>query len=129
MDTTKPRGKFVTWRDGVRSTPGGALALKAATLVLGVACILLGFALVVLPGPLTIPPILLGLYIMSSEFAWADRLLKRAQKSAREAWVAAKRKPVQSALTTVGGLIAAGVVVWAVGHYELVAKAKDAVGL
>ena len=121
--------KQTGWRAQVRSTPGGALLLKAGALVLGGALIALGFALVVLPGPLTIPPMLLGLYVLSTEFAWADRLKDRAEASAREAWAGAKQKPVTSGLITVGGLVAAGVAIWAVGHYELVARAREAVGV
>jgi hypothetical protein len=37
--------------------------------------------------------------------------------------------PVSSSLITIGGLAAAGVAFWAVGHYELVDRAKDLVGL
>ncbi len=102
---------------------------KAAFFIAGLVCILAGFALVVLPGPLTIPPIVLGLYIWSKEFAFAERLFDRAKAQFDEAWEAAKRKPVQSAIITGGGLILAGVVLWAVIHFELIAKAKDAVGL
>ncbi|MCW2607951.1 MAG: hypothetical protein JWO60_2644 [Frankiales bacterium] len=117
------------WRARMRRTPGGALALKIGVLVVGSAFILLGLAAAVLPGPLTIPPMLLGLYVLASEFSWADRLLQRAKKSASEAWHKAKKRPVLSAITTVGGLVAAGAVIWAIGHYDLVARAKDAVGL
>lgn len=124
-DWHKPTG----WRSRVRQTPGGALLLKAGALVLGGALIALGFALVVLPGPLTIPPMLLGLYVLSTEFAWADRLKDRAEASAREAWANAKTRPVTSALVTVGGLVLAGAAIWAVGHYELVARAREALGV
>lgn len=117
------------WRARLRRTPGGALFLKVAVFVVGGLFIALGVAAAVLPGPLTIPPMLLGLYILASEFDWADRLLQRAKKSAKEAWVKAKRRPVLSAITTVGGLVLAGVVIWAVGHYDLVEKAKTAAGL
>lgn len=117
------------WRAKVRRTPGGALALKAGVLFLGSLFILLGLAAAVLPGPLTIPPMLLGLYILASEFDWADRLLQRAKRSAEEAWRAAKKRPVFSGVTTVGGLVLAGVAIWAVGHYQLVDRARDAVGL
>jgi hypothetical protein len=120
-----PRG----WRARVRRTPGGALLLKAGAFVLGLLFILLGVALAALPGPLTIPPILLGVWIWSTEFAWAERLLDRAEASAREAWGNARRRPVLSALVTVGGLVAAGVGIWLVGRYELVDRARQAVGL
>lgn len=102
---------------------------RVLVFVAGLVCILAGFALVVLPGPLTIPPIVLGLYIWSKEFTFAERLFDRAKAQFDEAWEAAKRKPVQSAIITGGGLVLAGVVLWAVLHYDLIAKAKDAVGL
>jgi hypothetical protein len=117
------------WRARVRRTPGGALVLKVAVFMLGLLFILLGIALAALPGPLTIPPILLGVWIWSSEFGWADRLLDRAKRSAREAWENAKRRPVVSALVTGGGLVALGVAVYLVGRYEVVDRARDAVGL
>lgn len=117
------------WRARLRRTPGGALGLKIGVFVVGGLFVLLGVAAAVLPGPLTIPPVLLGLYVWASEFDWADRLLQRAKKSAVEAWAKAKEKPVTSAVTTVGGLVLAGLAIWAVGHYELVARARDAVGL
>ena len=123
------RGGDTGWRSRLRSTPGGALLLKAGVLLVGGLFIALGLAAAVLPGPLTIPPMLLGLYVLASEFEWADRLLQRAKKSAQEAWVKAKRRPVLSAITTVGGLVLAGVAIWAVGHYDLVERAKTAVGL
>lgn len=131
---TAPRGRAARegdsgWRARLRRTRGGALALKAGVLVVGVTFIALGLAAAVLPGPLTIPPMLLGLYVLASEFEWADRLLQRAKRSAEEAWVKAKRRPVLSAVTTVGGLVLAGVALWAVGHYDLVARGTDLVGL
>ncbi len=117
------------WRDRVRRTPGGALLLRAVVLVVGVSFIALGLALIVLPGPLTIPPILLGLYILSLEFAWAERLLDRAKESAREAWEQVRAKPVTSALVTVGGLVAAGGVLWAVARYQVVDRVLQVVGV
>lgn len=122
-------GPGAAWRARVRRTPGGALLLRAAALVVGLAFIVLGLVLIVLPGPLTIPPMLLGLYVLSLEFAWADRLLDRAKESADEAWQAARRNPVSSAVVTVGGLVLAGVFLWAVAHYDLVARAREAVGI
>ena len=117
------------WRARVRRTPGGALLLKAGAFVLGLLFILLGIALAALPGPLTIPPILLGVWIWSSEFAWADRLLERAKRSAREAWENAKRRPVISALVTLSGIAALVVGIYLANRYELVSRARDVVGL
>ena len=116
-------------RAKLRSTPGGTQLLQVLVFVLGLICILIGIALAALPGPLTIPPILLGLYVWSTEFAWADRLLDRAKDSAREAWAKAKAKPVLSAFITLAGLAALGVGVYLVGKFDLVAKGQDLVGL
>lgn len=113
----------------MRRTPGGKQLLQVLVFVLGLLFILLGLALAALPGPLTIPPVLLGVYIWSTEFAWADRLLERAKKSGREAWTRAKQKPVISGLVTVAGLIALGVGIYLVGRYDLVARGKELVGL
>ena len=117
------------FRARLRRTPGGALLLRAVVFVVGLLFVLLGVALVALPGPLTIPPILLGVYVWSTEFAWADRLLERARRSAREAWEQARRRPVTSALVTGGGLVALGVGIYLVNRYDLLARAQEAVGL
>lgn len=116
-------------RARLRRTPGGTQLLQSLVFVAGLLCILLGVALAALPGPLTIPPILLGLYIWSTEFAWADRLLDRAKASGREAWAKAKAKPVLSAFVTLAGLTALGIGVYVVGKYDLLAKGQDLVGL
>lgn len=102
---------------------------RAGIFLAGLVCILAGFALVVLPGPLTIPPIVLGLYIWSKEFTFAEKMFDKAKEQFDEAWEASKRKPVQSAVITGGGLIAAVAAIWAVMHFDLIDKAKDAVGL
>ncbi|MDA0168445.1 PGPGW domain-containing protein [Solirubrobacter taibaiensis] len=117
------------WRDRVRSKPGVGQAYRVGVFVLGLLCIVLGFALAVLPGPLTIPPVLLGLWIWSTEFRFAERFFDAFKDKAQEAWAHAKRHPTSSAAITVGGLAAAGVAMWAVVHFELVAQGKDAIGL
>ena len=117
------------WRDRVRSKPGVGQAYRIAIFVVGLLCIVLGFALAVLPGPLTIPPVLLGLWIWSTEFRFAERLFDSFKRKAQEAWAHAKAHPASSAAITIGGLTAAGVAMWAVSHFDLVAKGKDAVGL
>ena len=117
------------WRARMRKTPGGAQLLQVLVFLAGLVFILLGAAAVILPGPWTIPPILLGLYIWSTEFVWADRLLERAKVSARQAWESAKAKPVSSALITIGGLVALGVAIYCIRRYDLVMRAKELVGL
>jgi len=117
------------WRERMRSNPVTRLPYRITVFIVGLLCILAGVALAVLPGPLTIPPVLLGLWIWSWEFRFAQKFFESFRKKAHEAWVRAKRRPVTSALITVFGLAAAGAAMWAVIHYELVAKAKEAVGL
>jgi fatty acid desaturase len=121
-----PRGSF---RDRVRRRRGTRQVWRAAVFVAGLLCIAAGGALVVLPGPLTIPPIVLGLWIWSTEFAWAHRFFAPAQEKGRAAWDHAKRHPVSSALVTAGGLVAAAAAAWAVYHFDLVQRGKDVVGL
>ena len=120
--------RLTAWRDGVRRTPGGRQLLKIGVFLLGLLFVLLGVALVVLPGPLTIPPILLGVYIWSTEFAWADRLKDRAVASAREAWEAARRRPVTSAVVTGGGVLLAVVGAIAVRRYDVVDRVTGSFG-
>jgi len=123
------RRRNTGWRGRMRRTPGGAQLLQVIVFFAGLAFILLGVVLVALPGPLTIPPILIGLYIWSTEFAWADRLLDRAKASAKEAWEKAKQRPVITALITLSGLAAVGVGLYLVNRYELVRHLRELVGL
>ena len=125
-ETPVKRGSF---RDRVRSKPGLGLAWRGGVFVLGLVCIAAGFALVVLPGPLTIPPIVLGLWIWSTEFEWAHKFFARGKEKGREAWEHAKKHPVSSTIVTVGGLALGGALIWATLHYDLVAEAKKLIGL
>ena len=127
--TVGPRRRSTGWRAALRRTPAGALLLQGLVFTLGLAFVVLGCVLIVAPGPLTIPPILLGLWIWSTEFAWADRQLDRAKASARLAWADAQRRPVVSALVTGGGLVALGVGLWLVGEHDLLARVREGVGV
>ena len=118
-----------SFRDRVRRRPVLGRLWRAGVFLAGLVCIAAGGALVVLPGPLTIPPIVLGLWIWSTEFEWAHRFFIKGKEKGLEAWRQAQRHPVSSTVVTVGGLVLAGAVIWAVLHYDLVARAKDAVGL
>lgn len=125
-----PRTRSTTgWRARLRRTPGGRHLLQAGVFLLGLAFIALGLVLVVAPGPLTIPPILLGVWIWSTEFGWADRLLDRAKDAARDAWEDAKRRPVVSSFITGGGLVMLGVALYLANRFELVARGRELVGL
>ena len=127
--TAERSSSSAAWKTALRRTPGGASAVKAIVFLVGLLFILLGLALAALPGPLTIPPILVGLYVWSTEFAWADRLLDRAKRSAREAWENAKRRPVITALVTLSGLVAVAVGLYLVNRYDLLGRLKELVGL
>lgn len=116
-------------RHRLRSQPGLAQVWRVGVFVVGLLFVALGVALAVLPGPLTIPPVLIGLWIWSSEFAWAKRLFTTFQRKARDAWEHARQHPTSSTVITVGGLLLAGAVFWAVGHFQLVDRARELVGL
>ncbi len=64
---------------------------KTMVLIIGLSIICLGLALVVLPGPFTLPLILLGFFILGSEFAWAATVLVHTRKHMNNATSAAKR--------------------------------------
>ena len=127
--TAGRRSRAWGWKAVVRRTPGGALIVKAVVLVVGLAFILLGVALIALPGPLTIPPILLGLWIWSTEFRWADRQFHRAKDSAHRALEEARRRPVMTGLATGSGIVALAVGIYASTRYELVDRVLVLVGL
>jgi hypothetical protein len=118
-----------SWRARMRAKPGIGHLYRVAVFVVGLLFIVVGIALAALPGPLTIPPVLLGLWIWSTEFAWAERFFDSFQEKGKSAWAHAKRHPVTSAIVTIGGLALAAGAFWAVGHYELVDKARDFVGV
>lgn len=116
-------------RERLRAGPVTAVLLKAVVFAVGLLFVVLGLVLAALPGPLTIPPVLLGVWIWSTEFAWAKRLLVRVRRSADVARAHARQRPVLSAVVTGGGLVVLAVVVWAVLRFELVDRARTAVGL
>ena len=120
------RGSF---RDRMRRRSHTRIAWRVSIFLAGLLCILAGFALVVLPGPLTIPPIIVGLWIWSTEFEWAHRFFSIWKEKGQDAWDHAKRHPVSSTAITIGGLVAAAVVIWAVLHFDLMDRGKELVGL
>ena len=121
-----PRGSF---RDRVRRKPVIGVAWRVSVFMAGLISILTGCALVVLPGPLTIPPILLGLWLWSTEFEWAHRFFHPFKKKGQQAWEHSKQHPVVDGTVTVAGLAGAVVAFWAVGHFELIDRGRTLVGL
>jgi hypothetical protein len=117
------------FRHRMRSKPGLGHAWRFGVFLAGLLFIAACFALAVLPGPLTIPPVLFGLWIWSTEFRWAHRLFQKFREKGDKAWEHAKLHPVSSTIFTVLGLVAAGAAIWATSHYHLVDRGKDLVGL
>ena len=105
------------------------MLVRSVVLIVGALFVALGLVLVVLPGPLTIPPILVGVYIWSTEFAWAERMRERAVSSAIEAWEQAKKRPLASGLATGGGLAVMVAGFWAVRRYGVTGMVDRALGL
>ena len=68
----------------------GRNAKRIAVFVVGVAVLLAGVALLVLPGP-GLLVIILGLAILATEFAWAERALDQAKSKASAAGQKVKR--------------------------------------
>jgi hypothetical protein len=126
----RPRAvKPGSFRERIHRKRGLLQVWRVAVFATGLLFVLLGIAFTVLPGPLTIPPILVGLWVWSTEFVWARRVFATFARKGRDAWRHARQHPTSSAVVTVGGLAAAGLLFWAVGHFELVDRAKSALGL
>jgi hypothetical protein len=64
---------------------------KTIVLVIGLSIVTLGLALIVLPGPFTIPLLILGFFILGSEFAWAATVLTHTRRQMDRAGNAVKR--------------------------------------
>jgi hypothetical protein len=104
-------------------------ARRVALFVAGLLLIITGLVLIVLPGPLTIPPILLGLWLWSLEFEFARRWLRPMKVKGAEAWAQAQAKPVWTSVITALGLLGAVVVVWVVFRLDLIERGRDLIGL
>jgi hypothetical protein len=102
---------------------------RVVVFVAGLLLIITGLVLIVLPGPLTIPPILAGLWLWSLEFEFARRWLRPMQKKGAVVWAQAKAKPVHTTVVTVLGLIGAAVIIWAAFRFDLIDRGRDLIGL
>jgi hypothetical protein len=114
-------------RQKVRRLPAGDLLVRVGVFLLGAAFVVLGFVLIALPGPLTIPPVLLGLGVWSLEFEFAQVWLEKAKVPARKAWDEAKRHPWRTGLVSGGGVVLAVVAAVLASRYGLVDHARDLV--
>lgn len=77
-------------RARIKSNPALGLAYRIAVAVVGSAIVLVGLGLVPLPGPGWLI-VFVGLGILASEFAWAERLLDFAKAKVR-GWTAWLRR-------------------------------------
>jgi uncharacterized protein (TIGR02611 family) len=100
------------FRDRLRKSPALNMTYRIGIGVLGVAVILLGLLLVPLPGPGWFI-VFLGLGILATEFAWAERLLDfgNAKLRAWLAWVNRQHLAVRALITLATLAFVAGVVV------------------
>jgi uncharacterized membrane protein YbaN (DUF454 family) len=105
-------------------------ALRRVVLfVAGLASIVIGLVLIVLPGPLTIPPILFGVWLWSLEFQFARRWLRPLRVRGAVVREQTRQRPVYTTLVTVLGLVGAVVVVWATLRFDLIDHGRALVGL
>ncbi len=90
----------------------GRSARKVVVLIVGVAVVLAGIALLALPGPGMLV-IIVGLLILSTEFAWAQRWLDYAVERAAGATTKVQGSKSGRIMLALSGLtlIAAGVIV------------------
>jgi uncharacterized membrane protein YbaN (DUF454 family) len=102
---------------------------RVVLFVAGLLLIILGLVLIVLPGPLTIPPILLGLWLWSLEFEFARHWLHPIRQKGAAAWDQAREKPVHTSVVTALGLVGAALMMWAALRYDLILHARLVVGL
>lgn len=103
------------------------MIVRTAVFLLGAAFIGLGLALSVLPGPLTIPPMLLGLVIWSLEFDFAQRWLDRLEVPAQHAWETAKTNPWRTGVVSGLGLAAAVAISVLAVQQDWIGMLRDAV--
>lgn len=93
----------------------GRSGKRIAVTVVGFAVLAAGLVMMVTPGP-GIVVILLGLAILATEWAWAERALDRAKQTGSGALRMATASPLRITLSVVATLagIAAAVAVWLV---------------
>jgi uncharacterized membrane protein YbaN (DUF454 family) len=102
---------------------------RVVLFVAGLLLIITGLVLVVLPGPLTIPPILLGLWLWSLEFEFARHWLRPVRERGSVVWDQAKERPVHTTAVTALGLVGAAILIWAALRYDLLDRGRDLFGL
>jgi uncharacterized protein (TIGR02611 family) len=99
------------FRDRLRQSPALDTVWRVGVGVLGVAIVLLGLVLVPLPGPGWLI-VFVGLGILASEFAWAERLLDYGRSRFRTwlRWVGRQHLLIRGLISLIALGFAAGVV-------------------
>jgi uncharacterized protein (TIGR02611 family) len=99
------------FRDRLKKNPALALAYRIGVAVLGGSIMILGLVLVPLPGPGWLI-VFLGLGILATEFAWAERLLDFGRRTLRAwlAWLGRQHLAVRALISLATLAFVAGVV-------------------
>ena len=99
------------FRDRIKKNPALALAYRILVAVLGGTIMIVGLVLVPLPGPGWLI-VFLGLGILATEFAWAERLLDFGRRTLRSwlAWVGRQHLAVRALISVATLGFVAGVV-------------------
>jgi hypothetical protein len=101
------------WRDRFKSKRGTRYAYQAGVFLLGLLVILACLGLwTFLPAVLTIPPMLLGVWIWSTEFPFADGLLEWLRDKGKAGRDYAKKHPVRFGVITAAGFLVAAAAYW-----------------
>ena len=105
--------RLARWRDRVRRLPGGFVLWRAAVTVAGALIIVVGVVLLPLPGPGWLV-IFLGVGLLSTEYEWAARLLRRGRELVLRWTDWAGRQPAVTRLAIgVGALLFLGALAYA----------------
>jgi uncharacterized protein (TIGR02611 family) len=106
-------------RAWARRRPATHFIWRSGVLLLGMGLVLAGIAMLVLPGP-GWGAIILGLIVLASEYAWANRLLQPVRTAARKAARAALDPRVRRRNIIIGAVVGAAVIalsVWYVATF------------
>ena len=114
-DTSEPEtlGDRLPYRAALRRNRVLDLSYRVGVGVVGAAIIVIGVVLLPLPGPGWLI-IFAGLFVLSTEFAWAERLLELARDKV-QAWTdwVKRQSIVVRALIALGCLLLVAAAVWA----------------
>ena len=118
--STATRERTGDWRDRVKAHRGPRYAYQAGVFLLGLLVIVACLGLwTFLPAPLAIPPMLIGLWLWSTEFGWARAPFEKLMEAGRRAREHAKERPVVFGVVTLVGLVVAAAGYWAFMHFLL----------